>query len=66
MGRMPAGMVAKAYRAGISIVASNTVPFSTGIRLARQVNMTLAGFVRPPRAVIYSVPERIRLPEPAF
>jgi len=58
-GRLPAGMVAKAYRAGISIFASNTAPFSTGICLARQINMTLAGFVRPPRAVIYSVPERI-------
>ena len=62
-GRLPAGMVAKAYRAGIPIVASNTAPFSTGICLARQVNMTLAGFVRPPRAMIYSVPERIRLPD---
>lgn len=60
-GRLPAGMVAKAYRAGISVVASNTAPFSTGICLARQVNMTLAGFVRPPRAMIYSVPERIHL-----
>jgi len=59
-GRLPAGMVAKAYRAGISIVASNTAPFSTGICLARQTNMTLAGFVRSPRAVIYSVPERIQ------
>ena len=59
-GRLPAGMVAKVYRAGISIVASNTAPFSTGICLARQVNMTLAGFVRPPRAMIYSVPERIQ------
>jgi FdhD protein len=61
-GRLPAGMVAKAYRAGIPIFASNTAPFSTGICLARQVNMTLAGFVRPPRAMIYSVPERVRLP----
>ena len=58
-GRLPAGMVAKVYRAGISVFASNTAPFSTGICLARQVNMTLAGFVRPPRAMIYSVPERI-------
>ncbi|MCX5853425.1 MAG: formate dehydrogenase accessory sulfurtransferase FdhD [Deltaproteobacteria bacterium] len=55
-------MVAKAYRAKITIIASNTAPFSTGICLARQVNMTLAGFVRPPKAMIYSVPERIRLP----
>jgi FdhD protein len=64
-GRMPAGMVAKAYRAGISIVASNTAPFSAGIHLARKVNITLACFVRPPRAMIYSAPERIRLPRSA-
>jgi FdhD protein len=62
-GRLPAGMVAKAYRAGLSVMASNTAPFSTGICLARQVNMTLAGFTRPPRVMIYSAPERIILPE---
>jgi FdhD protein len=61
-GRLAAGMVAKVYRAGITVLASNTAPFSTGICLARQVNMTLAGFVRPPRATIYSCPGRIRLP----
>ncbi|MDD1712819.1 MAG: formate dehydrogenase accessory sulfurtransferase FdhD, partial [Methanoregulaceae archaeon] len=63
-GRMPAGMVAKAYRAGIPIVVSNTAPFSTGICLARRVNMTLAGFARPPRMMVYSCPERIRLHSP--
>jgi FdhD protein len=61
-GRLAAGMVAKAYRAGITILASNTAPFSTGICLARQVNMTLAGFTRPPRVTLYSHPWRIRLP----
>lgn len=65
-GRLPAGMVAKAYRAGIPILVSNTSPFSTGICLARQVNMTLAGFARPPRMMIYSVPDRITLPESLF
>jgi len=62
-GRLPAGMVAKAYRAGIPILVSNTSPFSTGICLARQVNMTLAGFARPPRMMIYSAPERVNFPE---
>jgi FdhD protein len=61
-GRLAAGMVAKGYRAGIPILASNTAPFSTGICLARQVNMTLAGFARPPRVTLYSHPWRIRLP----
>ncbi len=63
-GRLPAGMVAKAYRAGIPILVSNTSPFSTGICLARQVNMTLAGFARPPRMMIYSSPDRVILPAP--
>jgi len=62
-GRLPAGMVAKAYRAGIPLLVSNTSPFSTGICLARQVNMTLAGFARPPRMMIYSAPDRIIIPE---
>jgi FdhD protein len=61
-GRLAAGMVAKVYRAGITILASNTAPFSTGICLARQVNMTLAGFTRPPRVTVYSCPGRIILP----
>ncbi|HVN65342.1 MAG TPA: formate dehydrogenase accessory sulfurtransferase FdhD [Methanomicrobiales archaeon] len=61
-GRLAAGMVAKVYRAGITILASNTAPFSTGICLARQVNMTLAGFTRPPRITLYSCPGRILLP----
>jgi FdhD protein len=61
-GRLAAGMVAKVYRAGITILASNTAPFSTGICLARQVNMTLAGFTRPPRVTLYSHPWRILLP----
>jgi FdhD protein len=61
-GRLAAGMVAKVYRGGITILASNTAPFSTGICLARQVNMTLAGFTRPPRVTLYSHPWRILLP----
>lgn len=58
-GRMPAGMVAKAYRAGIPIVVSNTAPLTTGIELARKLNMTLICFARPPRMYVYSGPERV-------
>jgi FdhD protein len=63
-GRLPEGMVRKAYYAGICILASNNAPFTSGIDLARRVNMTLVGFARPPRAILYSVPERIVLPQP--
>lgn len=58
-GRMAGGMVAKAYRAGVPILISNTAPFSTGIDLARQLNMTLVCFARPPRMLVYSGKERI-------
>jgi FdhD protein len=58
-GRMPAGMVSKIWRAGIPIVITNNAPSAAGIDLARTVNLTLAGFVRPPRMVIYSGGERI-------
>jgi FdhD protein len=60
-GRLPADMVAKAYRGGISIVVSNNAPFSSGIALAERMHMTLVGFARPPRMSIYTHPERIRL-----
>jgi FdhD protein len=63
-GRLPADMVAKAYRAGITIMVSNNAPFSSGIDLAERMNMTLAGFARPPKVSIYSHPERIRLYRP--
>jgi FdhD protein len=60
-GRLPSGMVAKAYRAGISIVVSNTAPFAQGIELALKMNMTVVGFARPPRATIYCGRQRIQL-----
>lgn len=59
-GRMPAGMVAKASRAGIPVIVTNNAPFSTGIDLARRLDITLIGFARQPRAVVYSAPHRIR------
>lgn len=64
-GRLPADMVAKAYHAGVTIMVSNNAPFSSGIELAERVNMTIAGFARPPRASIYTHPERIIIPVPS-
>ncbi len=61
-GRMPADIVAKAYRAGISILVSNNAPFVSGIEFAERMNMTLAGFARPPRVSIYTCPTRIHIP----
>jgi len=59
-GRLPSGMVAKAYRAGIPVVVSNTAPVLAGLELARRLNMTVVGFARPPRLTVYAHPERVR------
>jgi FdhD protein len=58
-GRMAAGMVAKAYGAGVPVLVSNTAPFNAGIDLAIRSGMTLVCFARPPRMLIYNKPERI-------
>jgi FdhD protein len=58
-GRMPAGMVAKAYRAGLPMIVSNTAPLTSGVEVARRLGMTLACFARPPRMTVYSGMERI-------
>jgi FdhD protein len=59
-GRMPAGMVAKAYRAGIPLIVSNTAPLTSGVEIARRLGMTLICFARPPRMSVYSGIDRIR------
>jgi FdhD protein len=59
-GRLPVDMVAKAYRAGIPVMISNNAAFAGGIEFAEKANMTLAGFVRPPRMTIYTGAHRIR------
>lgn len=62
-GRLPVDMVAKAYRAGIPVMVSNNAAFAGGIEFAQKVNMTLAGFVRPPNMTIYTGSHRIRFSE---
>ncbi len=58
-GRLSGGMVAKAARAGIPIVASKAAPLSTGVLLSQRIGMTLVAFVRKPNLYIYSCEERI-------
>ncbi len=59
-GRLPEGMLLKAYRVGIPLIISNNAPFSSGINLAACLNLTVAGFVRKPKATIYTGAQRIR------
>ncbi len=77
-GRMPLGghallvsgrsgfeIVQKALTAGIPLLASVSAPSSLAVQLAREQGMTLVGFLREGRFVIYSGRERISIEAPA-
>ncbi|OZI65151.1 formate dehydrogenase accessory sulfurtransferase FdhD [Bordetella genomosp. 1] len=53
-------MVQKTAAARIGVLAAVSAPTALAIRLARQANLTLAGFARNADATLYSHPERIR------
>jgi len=52
-------MVQKTARAGIAVLAAISAPTAMAVRLADQAGMTLAGFVRGARHVVYSHPQRL-------
>lgn len=58
-GRMPADMVVKVARVGIPILISNASPANSGIRIAKEGNITLVGFVRSNRFNVYTSTDRI-------
>ncbi len=60
-GRLAAGMVAKAARAGFPILLSKAAPLDGGIELAKRVGLTLCAFVRGQKMNIYTHPRRVVL-----
>jgi len=58
-GRASYEILQKTVMAGVPIVASVSAPSSLAVDVAREFNITLAGFVRGERANLYAAPERI-------
>jgi FdhD protein len=57
--RLSYEMVQKSARLGVEIIAAASAPTSLAIELARQLDITLIGFLRRGTANVYAVPERI-------
>ena len=60
-GRCGFEIAQKAIVAGVPVVGSVSAPSSLAAQLARELNLTLVGFLRGRRFVIYSGEERLRL-----
>lgn len=60
-GRISSEILLKARRCGIAIIASRAAATHQAILLAREMHMTIIGFVRGNACTIYSHPERIDL-----
>jgi FdhD protein len=58
-GRGGFEIVQKAIVASIPILACVSAPSGLAVRLAREMGMTLVGFLRGKRFVLYSTPERV-------
>lgn len=59
-GRQSAGMVMKAARAGIPLVATKTAPLNSGIEAAQQSGVCLVCFVSQDKISVFAHPERLR------
>jgi FdhD protein len=53
-------MVQKAATVGISLVVAVSAPTALAIDLAVKTNLTLIGFARTDRHVVYAHPQRLR------
>jgi len=58
-GRAGYEIVQKAVAAGVGLVVAVGAPSSLAVDLARRFEVTVAGFVRGERCVVYNRPDRI-------
>ena len=58
-GRQSAGMVLKAARAGIPLVATKTAPLNTGVEAAKRTGVCLVCFVSSDKLSVFAHPERL-------
>ena len=62
-GRGGFEIVQKAIMAGVPVVASVSAPSSLAVRLARELRLTLIGFLRGRRFVVYAGEDRLKGPD---
>jgi FdhD protein len=58
-GRISSEIMAKIIRMGVPVLVSKSTPTTAAVKLAREHNVTLLGYVRKNGGYIYSCPERL-------
>ena len=58
-GRISSEMLMKVAKRNISILVSRSAPMDLALKIGKEINMTIIGFVRGQRMNIYSGKERI-------
>lgn len=60
-GRISTELVAKAALLGIELIASRTSPTDMAVKMAKEVGITLVGYVRADKFELYSHPDRLEI-----
>lgn len=58
-GRISSEIMAKIVRLGVPVLVSRTTPTTAAVKLAREYNITVMGYVRGDKGVVYSCPQRL-------